>query len=787
MHRYLMFFIKPKKLIFIFLIIISAFYLYLGVSDNCKTLNVFKSTYDFGFSHLNKCYSTTEVTPKIKELLKDSPILYAVAREVKNKRNNLKLDNAPRSENIDYVKKQKGLSKKLEEPFIKGILNAQFKNNNAPKDYYINENWSRSHGDHSNSKFSPGKQITKENIQNLKLVWKYSSIEKDDLEKKWKRNVESNPIYLNGKIISTTPDRKVIANDAKTGKLIWELQSLLEPGRRGMVSYEDKNKNIFYLLVHLSGKVYKINSENGKIEKNFGNKGYVDAFTLVAPLLYQNKLIVVGTNNLSVFELDSGKRLGKYTLRDKDRNFYRGAIWGGTALDRNKGIVFATTGNPQPGIYGVNRPGDNKNSSSVIAFDINKEKIIWTFQETRHDLWDFDLASPPILHNLKINDEVFEVVIALSKTGNTLILERNTGKPIFDINFKKAPISNLPGEFASPYQIYLKKPERFSEIEYSLKSFDKLSDNKIKEINNKLKNAKFGWFETPSFEKDLISFGLHGGAQWMGASLDPFNQFLYIPVNNVPWKLKPYLQSSEIKTFFTKELKDNHKIYLNKCASCHGKNRNGKYGKFKEKENKNLVPNLVGFYSVPGMKDKLNSLEELNQKHENMNIDQSDLNKIKTLFKEWDKKIYENNEIIVKGNGQAWSQFLTSDDLPASNPPWGYIAKLDLESGKVIWKAPHGDIVQDGKTIKVGTVNYGGTALNGSDILFFTGTDDSKAYAIDGKTGEEIWSFEMEAAGSAAPTIYEYKGKQYVTFISTGGIYHNYKSKSSTLYTFSLN
>ena len=85
--------------------------------------------------------------------------------------------------------------------------------------------------------------------------------------------------------------------------------------------------------------------------------------------------------------------------------------------------------------------------------------------------------------------------------------------------------------------------------------------------------------------------------------------------------------------------------------------------------------------------------------------------------------------------------------------------------------------MQDGKTIKVGTVNYGGTALNGSDILFFTGTDDSKAYAIDGKTGEEIWSFEMEAAGSAAPTIYEYKGKQYVTFVSTGGIYHNYKSK----------
>ena len=77
-------------------------------------------------------------------------------------------------------------------------------------------------------------------------------------------------------------------------------------GRIVVLRKSDKNKNIFYLLVHLSGKVYKINSKNGKIEKNFGNKGYVDAFTLVAPLIYQNKLIVVGTNNLSVFELDSG-------------------------------------------------------------------------------------------------------------------------------------------------------------------------------------------------------------------------------------------------------------------------------------------------------------------------------------------------------------------------------------------------------------------------------------------------------------------------------------------------
>ena len=88
--------------------------------------------------------------------------------------------------------------------------------------------------------------------------------------------------------------------------------------------------------------------------------------------------------------------------------------------------------------------------------------------------------------------------------------------------------------------------------------------------------------------------------------------------------------------------------------------------------------------------------------------------------------------------------------------------------------------------MNIGTENFGGLALNAGGILFFTGTEDSLAYAIDADTGEELWSYEMEAAGSAPPTIFNYKGKQYVTFISTGGGYYNYKKKSSSIYTFGI-
>ena len=134
------------------------------------------------------------------------------------------------------------------------------------------------------------------------------------------------------------------------------------------------------------------------------------------------------------------------------------------------------------------------------------------------------------------------------------------------------------------------------------------------------------------------------------------------------------------------------------------------------------IPSLVGYYTIFNLGEKLSSLEILKNKHKNLKLTSGELDKIKELFRKWDEILDKKNEIKIEGNGMAWSQFLTSDGLPASNPPWGYIAKLNLVNGKIEWKAPLGDIKIAGKTLKVGTTNFGGTALNGANILFFTGT-----------------------------------------------------------------
>jgi quinoprotein glucose dehydrogenase len=387
---------------------------------------------------------------------------------------------------------------------------------------------------------------------------------------------------------------------------------------------------------------------------------------------------------------------------------------------------------------------------------------------------------------LSINNKIYEVVIATTKVGNTLILERKTGKPIFDILYKKAPKSDVQGEYSEPYQLFIEKPERFSKIEYDEKDFSKLDFNKQQEIKNKLFNSKSGWYEPPSFNKTLVTFGLHGGAQWQGSSLDPFTQSLYIPVNNVPWKIRPFFKS--IESFPKEDSQHNAgiEIYKNKCASCHGVTRNGKYIKQGEKFTI-YIPSLVGnFFRSKEYNSEVFSSTTINLLHKDLNISDYEVKEINKYFKWWDGKLLKNNEIIIDGGFASWSQFLTDDGFPASNPPWGYIAKLDLVSGNILYKKPLGYISVNNELKKVGTTIYGGVAVNKGGLIFANGTEDGFAYALDANTGEELWKFQMGASGSSPPIIFVHKEKQYVSFLSTGGMYHDYKNKGSTIYTFSI-
>ena len=154
-------------------------------------------------------------------------------------------------------------------------------------------------------------------------------------------------------------------------------------------------------------------------------------------------------NNL----LDDGEIIDEIDIHPKDRNFKGGSPWGGISIDEKNNLLFLVTGNPRPALIGESRLGKNKNSNSIIALNLNTKKIIWSFQEVAHDLWDYDIASPPLLTTLNLNNQLIEVVIVNTKIGNTFVFDRFNGNSFHDIKYTNVEDSDYIYEKVSPKQI----------------------------------------------------------------------------------------------------------------------------------------------------------------------------------------------------------------------------------------------------------------------------------------------------------------------------------------------
>ena len=272
----------------------------------------------------------------------------------------------------------------------------------------------------------------------------------------------------------------------------------------------------------------------------------------------------------------------------------------------------------------------------------------------------------------------------------------------------------------------------------------------------------------------------------MGSAYDPYKQIIYTPVINIPWILK--IEGKTLETTIPKDLKNLHNTYVNKCSSCHGKFRNGNFDPESKKNVEilnNYIPSLIG-HSLSLDKNyfkNLYTLEQMQNIHKELDINQSDLTKIKKLFIELDKYLIEKDELFLR---YYWYKFLDEEENPASNPPWGEIIALDVISGKIKWKSQTGEKIDNQNNFYKGTPSYGGLSLTSGNILFSTGTDDKKIYAINSDNGKILWDYKMDAAGSAPPIIYNLNGKQYMSVVSTGGLFSEYKEKASKIYTFSV-
>ena len=776
---------KHKTRIFVIsIIVLISITFYLLLNNSCLNLiKVVKSYKDFGYSNVKSCHITS-----VKSIVRTKiPSLFSFLSDFKrhyvgnNAKDILNLDQLNDIEN-----KEKELFKEvfeLAKNGIEGLINSnQTIFYNLPKEHKKSyKSYSRQNKDHSNSKFYDEINLQEFNDENKpSLAWKHVSVSPSNQKRGLTVPNEISPIYFNDRIFYVSSDNQLIALNAENGKLLWQKELLFSPSRRGFIIEKDLSNNE-NLYISVGSNLFKINATNGDLIKNFGTNGHVEGpWTAFSPFIYKENLIVISRNHVFVINKDNGQIVSKIKFFSKKN--YAGALpWGGGALDEKRGLIYFSTGNPRPKIYGVNRPGINHGANTIFCLDLESEKVLWKFKETFHDLWNLDVAFPPILTSVETNNKKFDVVIVLTKAGNFIMLERTTGKPIYDIELIKTPKSKIISELTSPYQLTIKMPEPITKFDWSLEDINKIQSKTKKKILENPSDYEFGLYTPPVPNKAYIFMA--EGPIWEGGAIDQKNKKLYQTVNHTPTIIRPFLQSLWPHSKIKKKFKNEMQIYQNNCASCHGKNRNGKYVTGNEPANKQIetkiVPSLVGYHLFDDLKIKINNYDNFKKKHPEILVSKEQYEKLNIFFEAWDKDLYSNKRINLR---EMSSFFVDENKNFMSNYPQGEIVSYDLKTGKKDWKIPFG--YENGKN--VGTFNRGGLSLSNDGTLFATGTPDKRIFAFDGENGNELWSYVMDLAGTAPPILYKMNGVNYLSVLASGGYNFKFPDRGSILYTFKV-
>jgi quinoprotein glucose dehydrogenase len=326
-------------------------------------------------------------------------------------------------------------------------------------------------------------------------------------------------------------------------------------------------------------------------------------------------------------------------------------------------------------------------------------------------------------------------------------------------------------------------PEPFFDVGFEADDISDIGADNSASIRWQLEDAVFGFFAPPALGRTVVTFGLHGGAEWPGVAVDPESGWLYAPINLIPWKLRFYLRSRSAQPLPRSQPGN---LYAARCSRCHGPLRGGNH-RTKGEAELSYVPALVGTTQLAAYADayQVDSFRRRHERATDQTFSQAELDLLRSWFVELDLELSSAGYLVPDFYA---AQLLDDEGYPGSKPPWGQIVALDLASGKIRWRTPFGEyseLTQRGLP-PTGQPNYGGLIATRGGLLFATGTIDRKLRAFDSATGEELWSFELPAAGSAPPTTYEIDGRQYLIVVATGGRYHGFEHQASAIQAFTL-
>jgi quinoprotein glucose dehydrogenase len=443
--------------------------------------------------------------------------------------------------------------------------------------------WPEARGDKGASRYSPLDQIRRDNVQRLRVAWIYRSGDASDRNA---TTVENTPLVVDGVAYLTTANRKLVALDGATGRELWRLDfaptgvyasypSYHGPSglNRGVTYWQDADgRERRILLGTTDGRLLSVDARTGVPDPDFGSGGFVDLragsgremsttfYGLTSPPAVYRDAVILGFSagegkpteapgDIRAFDVRTGRQLWAFHTVprpgtagheswDGDGWRDRGGVnpWGGITVDVERGMVFAGTGSATYDFFGGDRPGANLYANSILALDADTGERIWHYQVVHHDIWDYDLPTPPNLVTVRRNGREVPAVAQVTKMGFVFVLDRLTGEPLFPVEERPVPQSRVPGERTWPTQPYptlpaplaRQRPVTPEEVGGVTPEHDAYCQSLFDQV------VVNGGLYTPTADSLTLWWpGTMGGGEWSGAAFDPESGYLYVTINEI--------------------------------------------------------------------------------------------------------------------------------------------------------------------------------------------------------------------------------------------------------------
>ncbi len=653
--------------------------------------------------------------------------------------------------------------------------------------------WPHYTGDMRGWKYSPLAQIDASNFGKLEVAWRFKT---DAFGPRPEFKLEGTPLAVNGVLYTTAGTRRaVIALDGKTGELMWS-HSLREGKRAAVsprqlsgrgVSYWTDGKGDERVIYTTTGyRLVELDAKSGSMIRSFGTDGVVDLkvgavfgnrqpIDLEAgeigshstPAIVGDTIIVgssfregatVNTHNntkglVRAFDARTGKLLWTFNTIPRPGEFGNETwendswsvngntgVWTQITADAELGLVYLPVETPTSDFYGGHRPGNNLFAESLVAVDAKTGQRKWHFQFVHHPLWNYDMSSAPMLTDITVNGRAIKAVAVPSKQGFLWVFDRVTGQPVWPIEERPVPQSDIPGEKTSPTQPFPTKPAAYTRnilhVPDDLVDFTpEMRAQAVRQIGR----YKVGpWMYNPAVLGNVsgllgaINMGnAVGGTNWPGGAYDPELHMAFTPGNNVgitaTTLTTPPAGFSDIR----------------------------------------YVSGVAGrpFQEVLGPGDCCAADSARTSRP---------------------AEAAPAPAPAPAGNPGG----LTVDGISILKPPYGLISAINLDKGEIAWQTPHGDTpdnvrnhpalkgVSIPKTGQAGTSGIGllvtkTLVIMGDPALTTTPEHPRGAMfrAYDKTTGKEVGAVFMAAPQSGAPMTYMADGKQYIVNAISGGSY----------------